>query len=699
MNPFRLCIALLIVLLSACASRDTTPPTVSLSASTTTVNSYTPLVLTATATDNQGVARVEFYDGSTKIGEDGSPANGFSLSVQLKSANNGTKTYTAKAIDLAGNSATSAPVSVTVGITPDTTPPTVSLASSANPVTTVGDITLTATASDNAGGSGIAKVEFFDGSTKLGEDTSSPYTLSKRISRADNGSKSYKAVAYDIEGNTAQSTLALTVNIPPDTQAPTVTLSASKTTVTVPESVTFTATATDDDAVSKVELYQGIQLLQTKTAAPYTFSVALSKANNGILDYSAKAYDPSGNIGTSNTVTLSINILSNWPQEFGSDSEEIIYAVATDSAGNLLVAGSTKGSLQTGVSNAGKIDAFVRKYDTNGLALWTRQIGTLEDDIAYGVASDGSNNVVVTGSTKGSLLGSNAGGADYWVRKYDSAGNLLWTQQNGSSSDDVARGVATDSSGAIAVVGYTSGNLFSTNSGQNDIFVAKYASGGGSPLWSLRDGTVDLEQANGVAFDTSGNVYVAALWEGGSNGRGRGSLLRYNSGTGAQVWQRFFQGTVSSGIQANTAWDVAVDSSGNPVVVGYTNGLLSGVTTAAGGVVLKYSADGVVTLTKQVGSTNTQLYSVALDSANNILLAGQLEANIALVRKLDSSGNPLWNNDVTANGDTASANGIARDASNNVFVGGTAKGGILSSTVSTKLLAWATSFTSLGNPR
>lgn len=694
MNVSRCCAALLLVLLSACVGGDTTPPTVSLSASTLTVTDYTPLVLTATASDNQGVARVEFYDGSSKIGQDGTPANGFTLSVQLTSKDNGSKNYTAKAFDVAGNSAVSTPVTVTVNIPKDTTPPTVSLTASANPVTMVGDITLMASASDNVG---IAKVEFYRGSSKLGEDTSTPYTLTTRITRADNGTQSYKAVAYDLEGNTAESSLNLTVNIPPDTTPPTVSLSASKTSLTVPESVTFTATASDDEAVSKVELYQGTQLVQSKTAAPYTFTLNFSKANNGTQGYSAKAYDPSGNVGTSNTVTLSINILSDWPQQFGTDSEDIIYGVATDTAGNLLVAGSTGGSL--GGSNVGKLDAFVRKYDTKGQVLWTRQIGTLEDDIAYGVATDASSNVLVAGSTRGALQGSNAGGADYWVRKYDASGNLTWTQQNGSSGDDVARGVAVDSSGAVAVVGSTTGNLFSPNSGQSDLFVAKYAAAGGSPLWGVRDGTVDIEQANGTAFDGNGNLYVAALWEGGAGGRGRGSLLRYSSGTGAQIWQRFFQGSVSSGIQSNTAWDVAVDSSGNPVVVGYTNGLLPGITTPAGGVIQKYTSDGTLSLTRQVGSSSTQLYSLALDSANNILVAGQLQTDTALLAKLGSSGGPLWSKSIVGLSDTTSANGVATDGSNNVFMGGTAKGGILSGTVSSKLLAFATSFTADGDAR
>jgi endoglucanase len=93
---------------------DTTPPTVGLSASSATVTAAGTLTLTATATDNVGVTRVEFRDGSTVLGTDSSPP--FTASVALTSANNGTHNYTAVAIDSAGNAATSTAVTVTVNI-------------------------------------------------------------------------------------------------------------------------------------------------------------------------------------------------------------------------------------------------------------------------------------------------------------------------------------------------------------------------------------------------------------------------------------------------------------------------------------------------------------------------------------------------------------------------------------------------------
>lgn len=93
----------------------------------------------------------------------------------------------------------------------DTIPPVVTLASSATTVTAPGTITLTATATD-AGG--VARVEFLEGATLLGTDTSSPYTQAVNLTAANNGPHTYTARATDNAGNPATATVAVTVNIP-----------------------------------------------------------------------------------------------------------------------------------------------------------------------------------------------------------------------------------------------------------------------------------------------------------------------------------------------------------------------------------------------------------------------------------------------------------------------------------------------------
>jgi len=78
--------------------------------------------------------------------------------------------------------------------------------------------------------------------------------------------------------------------------------------------------------------------------------------------------------------------------------------VATDSSGNVYVTGGTKGGLD-GNTSAGNTDLFVVKYNSSGTKQWTKQLGSSSRDYDYGVATDSSRNVYVSGDTYGRLDG------------------------------------------------------------------------------------------------------------------------------------------------------------------------------------------------------------------------------------------------------------------------------------------------------
>src|SRR5206468_7946989 len=101
---------------------DTAPPATSITspANGATVSGTT--AVTASASDNVGVTKVEFYlDGALQATDTTSP---YSWSWNTTTATNAAHTLTSTAYDAAGNSGTSAVVSVTVNNAGDTTPPT-----------------------------------------------------------------------------------------------------------------------------------------------------------------------------------------------------------------------------------------------------------------------------------------------------------------------------------------------------------------------------------------------------------------------------------------------------------------------------------------------------------------------------------------------------------------------------------------------
>ncbi|WP_225410464.1 S8 family serine peptidase [Stigmatella hybrida] len=94
---------------------DTTPPSTSITSPAGGASLSGSATLSADASDNVGVSRVEFYAGTSLIGTDSSAP--YSISWNTASVANGSYTLTSKAFDASGNSASSAAVSVTVSNT------------------------------------------------------------------------------------------------------------------------------------------------------------------------------------------------------------------------------------------------------------------------------------------------------------------------------------------------------------------------------------------------------------------------------------------------------------------------------------------------------------------------------------------------------------------------------------------------------
>jgi len=207
-----------------------------------------------------------------------------------------------------------------------------------------------------------------------------------------------------------------------------------------------------------------------------------------------------------------------WTKQLGTSSSDSGNGVTTDSSGNIYVTGYTKGGLD-GNTNLGYNDIFLVKYNSSGTRQWTKQLGTTYTDYGLGVITDSSGNIYVTGYTPLGLDGNtNSGGYDIFLIKFNSSGTKQWTKQLGTSKDDRGFGVTIDSSGNIYVSGSTSGELDgNTHFGDRDIVLVKFNSSG-TKQWTKQLGTSSDEWGNGVTTDSSGNVYVTGMTDGGLDG-------------------------------------------------------------------------------------------------------------------------------------------------------------------------------------
>jgi large repetitive protein len=175
-------------------------PTVSLTAPANNATFTAPATINfaANATDGDGIARVEFYQDATKLGEDTSSPYAFSWTNVAA----GSYSLTVRAFDNLGASANSTVVNVTVN-SPANQPPTVSLTAPANNATFTAPATISLAANAGDGDGTVARVEFYQGTTKLGEDTSAPYAFAWTNVAA--GTYSLTARAFDNAGASGNS--------------------------------------------------------------------------------------------------------------------------------------------------------------------------------------------------------------------------------------------------------------------------------------------------------------------------------------------------------------------------------------------------------------------------------------------------------------------------------------------------------------
>jgi hypothetical protein len=370
-----------------------------------------------------------------------------------------------------------------------------------------------------------------------------------------------------------------------------------------------------------------------------------------------------------------------WIQQLGTSGDDSSFSVAVDSAGNVYITGATDGSL--GGTNAGGQDAWLAKYSSGGALLWRRQLGTTNDDFSYGIAVDGAGNVYITGDTDGVLGESSAGDVDAWVAKYDSSGVRMWTKQLGTASLDSSSGVATDNAGNIYITGYTFGSLEGSNLGEADAWVAKY-NNSGVLQWKKQLGTSSFDASNGIAIDSAGNVYITGGTDGALDGSNAGSLdtwiAKYNN-SGVLQWKKQL-GTLAD----DFSYRVAVDSAGNIYITGDTDGAFDG--TSAGNAdawLAKYNNSGVLLWTRQLGTSSFDSSSdVAIDSAGNVYITGTTEGALrgsnagshdAWLAKYDTLGNLL----LAIQLGTASFNSssdVATDSAGNIYITGDTDGAL-----------------------
>jgi thermitase len=187
------------------------------------------------------------------------------------------------------------------GGAPDTTPPTATLTSPAAGSTVSGSVLVQVAASDNVG---VTSVNLGVDGVSVGNDAVAPYTFSWSTATVANGTHTLTVSSSDAAGNTATTSTTVTVSNFSDSTPPAVSITSPAAGARVSTNVSVYVSATDNTGVAKVELYVDGSLTASSTSAPFTTKWNARKAAAGAHIIQCKAYDASGNVGVSASVTV-----------------------------------------------------------------------------------------------------------------------------------------------------------------------------------------------------------------------------------------------------------------------------------------------------------------------------------------------------------------------------------------------------------
>ncbi|MHA1507545.1 MAG: Loki-CTERM sorting domain-containing protein [Promethearchaeota archaeon] len=248
---------------------------------------------------------------------------------------------------------------------------------------------------------------------------------------------------------------------------------------------------------------------------------------------------------------------------------------------------------------------------------------------------------------------------------------ISWNRIWGGTGVDNANGLALDSSDNIYVVGVTNSTSFSSLSLSqpaqiSDIFLLKYDSLG-QQQWSRTWGGANDDWGRSLVSDSSDNIYIV----GGTKSFGAGgtdiALIKYNS-LGVKQWNITW-GTSGS----DSGYGIALDSLGNIFIAG-SIATFNPSPDTSDMVLVKFNSLGEYQWDKTWGGSNIESgWAMKMDSSDNIFITGYTFSYGAggdlFLLKYNSSGDLQW--DTTWGGSSFDdAHTIELDSSGNIFVSG-----------------------------
>ena len=383
-------------------------------------------------------------------------------------------------------------------------------------------------------------------------------------------------------------------------------------------------------------------------------------------------------------------------------------SVTTDNSGNIYITGSLSGRVTLPGANGFSVNVPIKNISPNSspTPMSIPQPKNIGPNSSFGPKNQ-------IGPKADSLSGTT------FVAKLDTNNNILWSKVISSNNLLIGNSVAIDSSGNVFVAGYFYGTVVfnpgdpvsSRTSINQDSFLVKYNSSGAYQSVKTFDASTGLAVTISTSVDSSGNVFVAGLYNGtvvfnpgdpgssvtSGSGNDDGFLVKYNS-SGVYQSVKIFD---TSGVNGNAnTLTMAIDSSENVYVAGQFSGTVlfnpgdpgSSVTSVSGdGFLVKYNSSGVYQSVNTFDASNNGyagINSLAIDSSGNVYVAGYFNGTVVFnpgdpSSSMTSSSNNgflvKYNKDGiyqsvkifdSSNGGYAATNSVSIDSNSNVYVAG-----------------------------
>jgi hypothetical protein len=381
-------------------------------------------------------------------------------------------------------------------------------------------------------------------------------------------------------------------------------------------------------------------------------------------------------------VTASFGIAGEhlWSAGYGSSGSDTGSAIAFDTAGNIIIAGTISGTANFGGDDLVNTDSatdpndiFVVKLSPAGTHIWSRRFDCSGGgDVVGDVATDLLDNVLVIGTFADTCSfeatrSSNANSSDIYLVKLSATdGSFLWSQAFGGTTHDHGQGVAIAAGDEIVITGDISGTTSFGGAPHTpssyDGFVARYDPDGGFVRSYTIGGPTGFDSANDVAIDSKGDVIIAG---GFGDGVDFGSGTIENTTSGSE--DAFVAKYSSTGVYRwHVTFESALGRTANAVAVGATGDVVVGGLFFAAAI----SPAGAVRWDKNFATSGDgSANSVGIDSAGSVIVGGNVRTDMsfggptlasfgeadAFLVKYSPAGSHLWSKRFGSGGNDAIA--------------------------------------------